>query len=504
MKETTKEKAELKKLLSNKKWRLNNLYRIIDKQGAEIQFKMNWAQKELIDNLWYLNIILKARQLGMSTFICLFFLDICLFNSNKSAGIICDSLSNAKAFLRDKIKFAYDKLPKIIKDELKIERYSFSADDAGIWFSNGSSIQVGTSFRSGTLQYLHISEHAKICKKYPEKAREIRTGALNTVQAGQMIFIESTSEGEEGDFYDFVQKAESLSLEGTEMSKLDFKLSFFPWYKQKEYELDKPQSFIFSTESKKYFSKLKSESIELTEQKKFWYVKKKELLSDDIKKEYPSTSKESFESNTEGRYFGVQIMKIKKEKRVCEFDVEQGILVNTYWDLGIDDYMSIWFAQIFGKEIRLIDYLEGSGEGIGYYIQELKKKPYEYGKHYAPHDIKVRELSDGQSRWKRAKEMGINFEIVPKLSFEDGIDSARATLGKCWFKKSTTNIGFAHLQNYQKKWNESLGRYTGEQHDQHSHAAAAFRYLSVSQKELNPPEISQQELLRLKENSLKW
>ena len=75
--------------------------------------------------------------------------------------------------------------------------------------SNNSSIRVGTSLRSGTLQYLHISEYGKLCAQFPEKAREVRTGALNTVQAGQVVFIESTAEGQEGHFFDLCEARES-------------------------------------------------------------------------------------------------------------------------------------------------------------------------------------------------------------------------------------------------------------------------------------------------------
>jgi hypothetical protein len=71
-----------------------------------------------------------------------------------------------------------------------------SADE--LVFANNSSIRVSTSMRSGTLQYLHVSEYGQLCSRYPDKAREIRTGALNTVQAGQVVFIESTAEGREG------------------------------------------------------------------------------------------------------------------------------------------------------------------------------------------------------------------------------------------------------------------------------------------------------------------
>jgi len=171
-------------------WRINNLYQIVNKQGKLIKFELNWAQKELYEDIWYCNIILKARQLGMSTFVCMLFLDRCLFNPNVSAGIIAHTVDDAQAMFR-RVKLAYDSLPVEIRSQITADNDTAQM----IKFSNGSSLRVGTSLRSATFQYLHISEFGKICAKYPDKAREIVTGALNTVDAGQYIFIESTADG---------------------------------------------------------------------------------------------------------------------------------------------------------------------------------------------------------------------------------------------------------------------------------------------------------------------
>ena len=77
MKENSKQIEDVKSKLSDKKWRLNNLYKIKSIEGKEITFKLNWAQNDLLDNLWYFNVVLKARQLGFSTFILIYLLDHC-------------------------------------------------------------------------------------------------------------------------------------------------------------------------------------------------------------------------------------------------------------------------------------------------------------------------------------------------------------------------------------------------------------------------------------------
>ena len=90
--------------LGDRLWRLNNLYRIADKTGRKIPFRLNWAQTELLEGLHECNLILKARQLGFTTFIQLYMLDACLFNSNIRAGTIAHRLDDARVIFRDKVK----------------------------------------------------------------------------------------------------------------------------------------------------------------------------------------------------------------------------------------------------------------------------------------------------------------------------------------------------------------------------------------------------------------
>ncbi len=145
--------------MKDPKWRLNNLYFIVDKRGEKTLFRMNWAQEQLYDGMWYCNVILKARQLGISTFVCLLFLDRCLFNSNVSAGIIAHTLEDAQQMFK-RVKLAYDSL-----DQELTKHITADTDTAQMLkFSNGSSIRVGTSLRSSTFQLLHVSEFGKLHK----------------------------------------------------------------------------------------------------------------------------------------------------------------------------------------------------------------------------------------------------------------------------------------------------------------------------------------------------
>lgn len=214
-------------------WRINNLYWIKDKKAKRIRFQPNWAQQELLNDTHPCQIVLKARQLGITTYYCIKALDDVLFKPNFNAGIIAHTLNDAKSIFVDKLKFAFDNLHPAIRALFK----TLGDSTQEIRFSHGSAIRVGTSLRSSTLQHLHITEHGKICAQTPEKAREVKTGALSTVHPGQKIIIESTAEGKLGDFYDFCQRAEQQKINKTPLGLMDFSFHFFPWWKEPSYIL---------------------------------------------------------------------------------------------------------------------------------------------------------------------------------------------------------------------------------------------------------------------------
>lgn len=463
---------EATKLMASPEWRMTHLYKIIDKSGQSQIIVPNWAQKQLWNNVWYCNVILKARQLGMSTWICLLLLDRCLFGRDISAGVICHTLEDGQQLFR-RIKFAYEQLPSWIRSEV-----SANNDTAQMLsFSNGSSIRVGTSMRSSTCQYLMVSEFGKICAHYPEKAREIVTGSLNTVAPGQYIFIESTAEGREGPFFDICKRAENQAKEGAELNKLDFKFHFFPWWKEPSYRLGSAVTMTNALAS--YFTSLESQGIHLDNEQRCWYAAKSLTQGDDMMREYPSTASESWESSNEGTYYGRHMACARSEGRITRVRCDDSIPVHTAWDLGYNDSTAIWFVQVVGKEVHVIDYIEGSGESLAHWIGVVLKKPYVYGKHLAPHDIRVHEYSSGQSRLVTARKLGLQFIPVPRVDVVPGIDAVRNLLSRCWLDAQACVDGIKALDTYKKEWNDRLGCWGANPlHTGASHGADAFRYLA--------------------------
>lgn len=230
-----------------------------------------------------------------------------------------------------------------------------------------------------------------------------------------------------------------------------------------------------------YFAALKSRGIYLDEDQKHWYQKKAEVLGEDMKKEYPSTPEEAFETNISGLYYASHISAARSQKRITNIPYDCTLKVNTVWDLGFTDANSIILFQISGKEVHIIDFIEGSGYSMKDYILQVKKKDYVYGTHLGPHDIRNHEYSTGTTRFETASKLGIHFTVVPDVSIADGIDAVRNLMPRVYFHNSDAVLSLVHhLENYSQKWDRQLGLWSGRpEHNEHSHAADAMRYLAV-------------------------
>jgi len=496
-------RVEIIERWSDQLWRLNNIYWIKPADGPRILFNMKPIQYDLYNEMWWMNIILKSRKHGCTTFFDLFALDSCLFNSDTRAGIVAHTLTDVNEIFAEKVKFPYDCLPDGLKTVVPA-----TTDRANkLSFANGSTIRVATSIRSGDVNILHVSEFGKICAKYPEKAKEIVTGCFEAQQVGQITFVESTAEGQEGYFCDYCKTAQDMKRSGRQLSKLDFKFFFFAWMQKPENVLD-PKGVAITFRDRQYFKKVEAEiGYKLSPEQKAWYVKKAQLLGDLIKREHPSTPEEAFEAAIEGAYYSAQFIKIREEGRICAVPHQEGVQVDTWWDLGMSDSTSIWFSQDVGREIHLVDYYENYGEGLLHYAKELNQKAHAkgwlYGRHVAPHDIKVRELGPGISRLEQAQKLvdpsdgkiySIPFEVAPRIESEkDGWEAVRNILPQCFFDEENTtvkvgkqSVGLPSLEGYRKKWDEKLGSFRERPlHNWASHGAKAFETMAISHDYVN-------------------
>lgn len=463
---------DFKRKLADKEWRLDHLYMIKDRDGNKIPFVMNEAQRAFLRNMHSRNIILKARQLGFSTLINIFMLDSMLFNNFTACGTTADSLDNAKKLLR-KIDFAYDNLPEGLKANIT-QRLTNSTQSMS--FDNGSNIDVGVSMRSDTKQIVHISELGKISVRTPEKSQEIKSGTLNSVSGDGVVFIESTAEGMGGLFYDMVQEAKKNDNPG----KLDFKLFFYPWYMEKSYAVD--DEVVIPERLERYFAKLKNEyGIELSREQKAWYYKKEREQGDAMKKEFPSYVDEAFEQSTEGVVYQRQLANAYNFDRIGAFNLRVDLPVYTVWDLGYGDNTAIITFQVVNKRPRILWYDEGCHEELPYYVSILKERCNKYGfaysDFYLPHDGSHGSLTGKVS--EQLKTHGFSVVIMPRdTDLINAIADAKQLFHIVDFNAKTADVLLRHLGAYRYEWNEKLGVWKKEpRHDEHSHAADAFRYL---------------------------
>jgi hypothetical protein len=196
----------------------------------------------------------------------------------------------------------------------------------------------------------------------------------------------------------------------------------------------------------------------------------------------------SFEASMVGAYFGREMRQADAEGRICRVPIEPGVAVDTWWDLGIRDAMAIWFTQTIGREVRCIDYLENSGEGLPWYAKALQERGYVYGTHNAPHDIAVKELGTGRSRLDVAADLGIRFVAVPRVADKaDSIEAARTFLAKVWFDRERTERGRLALVSYHKTWDERRKVFaSAPEHDWASNGSDAFQQLAMGHRFATP------------------
>lgn len=466
--------------ITNRLWRLNNLYKVINEAGDAVQFKMRRAQAVLYRNMSFRNVILKARQLGFTTFIDIFGLDMVLFSENIRGGIVAHTRPDARAIFQDKIMFPYNNLPPEIKKMLPYVK----SDVNELRLVNNSSMRVGVSFRSATAQFLHISEYGKICAMYPKKAREIITGCLPAVHHGSFLFIEGTAEGRSGHFYNMCEHSRLNKTLGIDQ---DLKFHFFPWWENPPYRIN-PRTVDMPDRYVKYFEKLAKRGITIDDWQKAWYRQTEggsAGLGSDMRREHPSFPEEAFEQAVEGAYYKAQLEQAYSEDRIKYVAHNPEYPVDTAWDIGHSDSTAIWFSQDISGKLYLINYYENNHKGLEHYVDMLKEKKekcgYSYGRMIAPHDIKVTEWGSSKTRIEQALEFGIVFEIAPGIGLLDGIDVSRRLLADCYFDAAKCDKGLSALTAYRKKWNDDTGDWSSHPlKDWTNHGSDALRYLAIS------------------------
>lgn len=476
------------------KWRISNLYKVIDKDGRIVPFRPNWAQQELIAGFHSRNVILKARQLGMTTCMCIIQLDDCIFTPNTRAALIAHKLEDAKRIFKDRVKFPYEQLPGELRE--KVATVEDSSDTLAL--VNNSSFVVSTSARSGTLNWLHVSEYGKICARFPDKAKEIRTGSFPAAENGS-ITIESTAEGEEGDYYDRCQLAQEIELSGAGLGKKDPKFFFFPWWREPKYEQDR-STVPCSLDDERYFNKIESETkIVLSHAKRNWWLAQERELGGDMKREYPATPHEAFEQALEGAIFADDLAIAVKHRRIGHFPIDPTRPVNTFWDIGtsVGNETAIWLEQDVESLSTFIGYYENSGEWVEFYLKWLKEWGHEngiiFGKHYLPHDGDKRSFFLADGSYAVMARLGFRPIIVERTTDKaQAIQLGKRAMVRSRFDEDGCKVGLSRLKRYRKEWDVKRGVWKSNPfHGPESNGADGFLTFAQSNHSPLPALVTQ-------------
>jgi hypothetical protein len=201
----------------------------------------------------------------------------------------------------------------------------------------------------------------------------------------------------------------------------------------------------------------------------------------------------SFDAALLGAIWGREMADAKRAKRIGKVPYNPQYPVHTAWDLGWSDDTAIWFFQIIGFRIHVIDFYSSSGESVDGYAQVVHSKPYKYGKHWLPHDAKpVTLASQGRSIVQQLFAIDIKGVLVPNLGVQDGIQAARQMLPQVWFDEEKCFTGLESLVQYQREWDDDKKCFKDKPlHNWCSHAADAFRYLAVAWRQTGKVEIPQ-------------
>ena len=229
-----------------------------------------------------------------------------------------------------------------------------------------------------------------------------------------------------------------------------------------------------------------------------WYVVHKNVyitkhISDETLAEEKSQMSEelfaqeyecSFDRGVDGSYYGRQIENLKQKGQITSVPWDPSLLVYVAIDIGVKDATTMVYYQIVGDgiQIRIIDCYSNTGVGVEHYAAQLQAKPYRYGAYYAPHDLMVREWGSGAiTRFEKARQLGIKFEILDQILVYDGIENVWTNFSRFWIDATNCRSLIAALENYRREWDDAKNMYKNKPlHDSNSNYADAVRYLCQS------------------------
>lgn len=472
---TDDELAILEPFLADSERRLfsGELYKIIDKQGRLVPFLPRPEQVEVIRELHAGNwlVIIKARQLGLSTAIGIFVADLMLFSPNIQSSLVEINAQLASRKMDRIVKTAIENLPDWLLSIVNVDKSNNSQLTIDLCGTGKSTFFAGVNARGGTNQFLWVSEWGPIQHEDPARSSAIRTGALPSAKQGLCAVETTWMGGKGGDLWELIEPVISGQSN-------DWKIKFFPWYLDPENVSEDAQ---IDDKAAAYFAKIQArldaEGVTLTEQQKRWWAKERRTQGIFMARENPTFLDECWSAPVEGAIYAAEISRAQAEGRIVPMPIDGSNQVHTAWDFGSPQNTRVWFFQVVGREIRFIrcdrDFVGTAAQRVA----QMLSYGYNYGKHYLPHDLDQTERS-GKTMRTVLVEAGLpspSLVCVPRChSVWVGINHALELFNAISFNEPLCRDGLDALNAYHTR-KTTNGQADEPVHDWSSHDADAFR-----------------------------
>jgi phage terminase large subunit len=395
----------------------------------KIPYKPRPLQKKIHKNLRRFNVIVCHRRFGKTVFAINELIKTALTCQHKNSRVfyIAPLYKQAKSVAWDYAKFFSSKVPnvKVNESELRID------------FPNGGRLQLLGADNPDSLRGIYIDQVVidEVAQMPPKLWTEVVRPAISD-RKGSVIWI-GTPKGH-NIFYDLYRQGQSEEEWFTAV------------YKASETGI--------------------LDDVELR-------AAKKTMSEAEYDQEYEC----SWSAAILGAYYAKEMADAEEDGRITNVPYDPALPVITSWDLGVNDQTVVWFWQVYSSEIRAIDCKAWSGTGLPDIVKELSELPYVYSQHIAPHDIMVKELGSGLTRFEIAQNLGISFDVAPKQPVVDGINATRSMIPRIWFDAENCQTGIEALRQYRTEFNDRLGVFKNAPlHDWTSDYCDSVRYFAVT------------------------
>lgn len=491
------------KHLTDKEWRMNNLYLIQDENGRTIPFRLRHEQKEFFRNLHNRNFVPKARKLGMSTFLVIYSLDECIFPSQRFLDADePDAAAPADKALRSVRCGIIDLKEKDAWEKLNIAKFAWENGPdhpdlhvATIWkglhrknplvseskgemkWQNGSMLQAGVSYTGKTPQILHVSELGPIAAQFPKVAENIVRGSINAVPPGGICTVETTMEGRFGECFDLYKLA--LNAVGSDLTPLDWRLHFFSWLRHPSYRIKAGEPK--SPATREYFAKLTAaHRVEfearygfkdgvVPQERQAWWEKKKMEQKDHMWSQFPTVEAELDQSNVPGQIYP-EMVALRVQGRIKLFAPEPRIPLIISCDLGSSQNSAYWLIQPTPIDTNILKCSFGEGKGAMGLARVYRRWQEEFPDNdivqiLLPHDARITDKGSGLTFEQNLIAAGVPQSKITIVSRTPdvwaGIEAVQNLLPNCWFHKDCDAEIITEVDGVTKKLPSGVARMEG-------------------------------------------